>query len=172
MATVLHRRWPAIFIGVGLLFASAAPGRALEISGSYLDKGTQVPTTGVAPKEVSLHALLNLVFEPELGRSQFDEAAVVEFVQTGTRVVEARIRDDAGDVRWQGRWTLGTDCARDGRSLVLHLRGPHSGDNRAVLVFERTSDDRLLQVTITEVNASTFGPSGRPVGTFLFARRP
>jgi len=167
----------SLFAVIALLALGGSLARAIDISGYYADKGTIVRAGQIAddaPEVMSLHALLNLEFDPALAGVLFAETTRVDLVQAG-RVLESRIHSPDGVLRWQGEYWFDDGRSPDAMSshsrVILTLRKANARDSH-LLIFELVGEDKSLLVTALRISSTIIGPSAQPVGTYLFSRLP
>ena len=147
-----------------------ATARAEDLSGVYENTGSLVssatdPTEGT----VSFQGLLGLDFDYALTRALHAETNRVTLRQTETHfTIECRNTDD--QVTWSGQWQKGVGYTVDGDHVELVFRAPRFKDDGFIFSLRRVPQRDLLFVEVQRLNATSFGPSAQPVGSFLFGR--
>lgn len=147
-----------------LAFWGGSVAAAANISGTYSDKGSALSGSSSA---VSLHALLSLEFQPEVGLA--DHANTEGVV----------ILDEDGWLEIKTYTGSGTEISRT-------RWGPHNGfghkDGKAVFRIEKSrnelysfllssaADGAALEVAVYKVTPSALGPGAHPVGTYFFVK--
>lgn len=146
----------------GLLAVTA---HAVDVSGTYENLGSVL---GATDEVVSLHGLLGLEFEPATARTLFAQTDRVVIRQSDSGFV-IRCVDADGEQTWGGRWDreMGYDTEREQVKLLFSKRKEKTG---YLFLLSSAGDRRLLVVEVHRVEASTFGPVGQPIGTYLFNR--
>jgi hypothetical protein len=153
------------------VWLASTPALAVDVTGTYVDKGVAVAQTAdLPPQEMSFHGLLNLEFDPQLNRLQFDDTAEIQLEQ-GHETLELRVIGTDGKLRWQG-WLPAQEgrTAEGERVVLLRLRSREKKDEAYLFSLAPLGDGGTLQVTVMRTNWTVFGPSGRLVGIYLFER--
>ena len=143
---------------------------AADLSGTYENAGILVSSATAQPEgTISFQGLLSLEFDYALARALHAETNRVTIRQTETHfTIECRNLDD--QVTWSRRWQKGAGYGVEGDRAELVFRAPQLKDDAYVFSLQRVPQRDLLLVTVERLNATSFGPSAQPVGTFLFGR--
>lgn len=158
-------RWSVFALGILLVFSGAA-ARAVDLSGTYSDKGTALATDdSKLSGEISLHALLSLNFDAK--RDVYESTDEVKFEQTAEGL-DARIYNTDGKEVSKAQWRKDREYREEDKKLTLTLRG--AGDQAGVLVFEPSSDGKYLEVTVARLTPTTFGPVAQKIGSVIFPK--
>jgi hypothetical protein len=150
--------------GLALTAGHVGRGEETGLSGEYADDG--VVLSGAAeqfPHGVSLHALLNLEFDPGLARQLHEQTSRIS-VRQENGVLEIKIHDHDGDVSKQGRWRKEPS---PGDRIFLRF---HTPTEDYFLQLEPVSHGQLLQVSVQRSTVTFLGPAFTDVGVFLFPR--
>jgi hypothetical protein len=157
----------SVLLIAGFFLSFGAAAWAVDLNGTYSDKGTAIATDdSKLAGEVSMHALLTLNLEaaPDVYAST-DE---VTFTQEEASL-EAQILNTEGKVVSKAKWAKDREYRVEENKITLTLRG--SGENQsAVLVFQPSSDGKYLEVTVARLTPTTFGPVAQKIGSVVFAK--
>ena len=158
------RNWSAVLFIFSL---AAAAAQAVDLNGTYSDKGTAIATDdSKLSGEVSLHALLTLNLDSPA--DVYAASEEVKLTQEETTLA-AEIFNNEEKVVSKAKWTKDREYRLEEKKLTLTLRG--SGENQAaVLVFEPSSDGKFLEVTVARLSATTFGPVAQKIGSVVFPK--
>jgi hypothetical protein len=156
----------AVSASAALLPLVEEPG----LSGSYEDTGAGVAGTAATPAgEVSLHALLNLEFDPARARALHERTARIVIAQS-KETLSIRVYDSDDKVTREEEWKLGKGYAREGNRALLRLPATSAAREEYLLILQSVAQGRLLQVEVHRITPTTFGPAYRSAGTYVFAR--
>ncbi|MCF3650414.1 hypothetical protein [Synoicihabitans lomoniglobus] len=154
-----------LFVTATIAATTALTSSAVDISGTYDDKGTQV--RGSTPITASFHGLLAQEFDPELATLKFAGTARVQLLDhDGTLVV--KIYSETNEQLWSSRWSAREGYSHEGELAVVRMKLGEAQDKRWVLVMQPVENGKLLEVKAYRVLPSYIGPRGEPVGTYLF----
>jgi hypothetical protein len=152
-----------------LAFAPLRAASVPSVTGTYENEGSIVETDSDYKGTVSLSGLLGLEFDLAQGLLRHAEVARVEIEQRDQSFV-IRTKNARGEKAWTGRWERngGYEPTKDGVKILIRPRS--GGDDFFMFTLSPIKDGEVLLVEIQRVQASKFGPTGKPVGKFLFLR--
>jgi hypothetical protein len=161
------RRFIAGLVALLALICSRA-----DVSGTYENVGTVVSTAlASAENGVPLRGLVGLEFDLPLARALFSATDHVTITQAAdTFAIECRDAD--GGLTWNGRWDRGYSYGVEAGQVKLLLRAKRYGQDGFLFLLSPVSDQKLLLVEVQRIQTTYFGPVMKPIGTFLFERRP
>ena len=144
---------------------------ATDVSGVFDDKGSVISAEKpeLAGAEVSLHALLSQEFDPETGRILYAETERLDIIQTSDDLT-FRAHKETTRVNWSVEYLY--EAAKGsvhGPRVIVNLRKPEERDVYTY-VFELLENTDHLLITVYRVTATIVGPSGKPIGSYLFTR--
>ncbi|MCF3648170.1 hypothetical protein [Synoicihabitans lomoniglobus] len=158
------------FIRHTLRFAALAsllisPVLARDIAGTFADKGVKIGDGD----SVSLHALFNLQFDAELGRANYGGTAQVR-IRPGKSYLNLNFVGSTRLTVDERSWRTVSYEADEGEGTMVRIQSPLVPDDSTVLTLETVSAGKLLQVKVIQLEATSFGPRPRVIGTYLFHR--
>lgn len=150
-----------------------APARASmpSLTGTYESEGSIVESEGDYSGPVSLRALFGLDLDLAAGSIQHAEITRVEIEQRD-RTFTVRTRHSNGSVEWSGTWERNGGYEPTKEGVKILLRHARFGDDFFMFTLSSMKDGEVLLVNVQRIQASKFGPIGKPVGQFLFLRVP
>ncbi len=157
-------------LGCVWLLATLAAS-ASDVSGVYHDKGSVISNEKpeLAGAEVSLHALLSQEFDPETGRILYAETERLDLIQTSDDLT-FRAHKEKTRVSWSVEYLYeAVKGSVHGPRVIVNLRKPEERDVYTY-VFELLENKDHLLITVYRVTATIVGPSGKPIGSYLFER--
>ncbi|GAB1489152.1 hypothetical protein MASR2M8_16040 [Opitutaceae bacterium] len=160
-----------LFVACCAWLAATTIASATDISGVYDDKG--IVMTSSQPEqveqEVSLHALLSLEFDPEAGRVMYEDTHRVDLVQASDEIL-IRAHKEKNRVSWRTEYLYEAEKGSiHGPRVIVNTRKP--GEREVyTYMFELLENKDHLLVTVYRVSATIVGPSGTPIGSYLFTR--
>ncbi len=160
-----------LFVAGCVWLAATALASATDISGVYDDKGVVMTSSEPAQveQEISLHALLSLEFDPEAGRIMYEETNRVDLVQASDEIL-IRAHKEKSRVSWRTEYLYEAEKGSiHGPRVIVNTRKP--GEREVyTFIFELLENKDHLLVTVYRVSATIVGPSGKPIGSYLFTR--
>lgn len=146
--------------------------RAENVSGIYQDAGNTAPgDPQQAAIAVSLQALLTLEFDPTLASPSYSPATRVEVTQTDTffRII---CRNSFGTETWSGQWKAGEGYGVEPGQVKLVFRSKRHAPDAFFFLLRPAGEDKLLVVEVQRVTPTSFGPSAKLQGLYVFERVP
>ncbi|MCC5024548.1 MAG: hypothetical protein J6386_17920 [Candidatus Synoicihabitans palmerolidicus] len=161
---------PLITVLLCLITIGIPSLRALDISGTYRDKGICVGATPHGPPPtISFHALLGHEFDPTLATLNYASSSHVNLVdRDGTLDLEMVTEDNKVILHRNGSAHEG--YSHEGDLTVIRMRQGDSLDERYVLVISPLDQGAYLEVKVYHVRPSFVGPYGELLGTYIFVR--
>lgn len=158
-------------VALAALCLALAPLRAevVSLTGTYDSDGSVVEAEGGYTGPVSFRALLGLELDFAAGSIQYAAIPGVEIEQRD-RSFTIRTKDERGATEWSATWERngGFEPTKDGVKLLL--RAKRFGDDFFMFTLSAVKEGEVLLVEVQRVQATKFGPVGKPVGKFLFLR--
>lgn len=158
-------------VALAALCLAFAPLRAevVSLTGTYDCDGSVVEAADGYNGPVSFRALLGLELDFAAGSIQYAAIPHVEIEQRD-RSFTIRTKDERGATEWSAMWERngGFEPTKDGVKLLL--RAKRFGDDFFMFTLSAVKEGEVLLVEIQRVQATKFGPVGKPVGKFLFLR--
>ena len=158
---------------IGIIIAGATLiGRAdaLDISGTYDDKGSIIGSNGVGSGEsVSLHGLLSLEFDPVMAEANFGDTSHVVLVDKDGKI-DIEIFDDNGTMIWGTVWGVHDGYSHEGDVAVIRISNGSANGDRTSLVMKTFNDGAYLEVKAYAVKYSAVGPHSEPIGSYIFVK--
>lgn len=152
-----------------LVFVPLQAASFTSLTGTYESEGSVVETNSDYTGPVSLAALFGLEFDLAAGSLQYAKIARVEIEQRD-RSFTVRTKREGGATQWTGVWERngGYEPTRDGVKILL--RHARFRDDFFMFTLSAIKEGEVLLVEVQRVQATRFGPIGKPVGKFLFLR--
>jgi hypothetical protein len=157
---------------ITLFFILVVTGRAVDLSGVYVDGGTRIPGgPGGLPEQPSLRALLTHEFDSKLPTVSQDQTSHVVVKHSGDELL-IEVYDVEEKVSWSARWIEGREYSVQGDRVIARVPSAKVSGEELVLVFERLPLNGLLQVNAQRLAPTVLGPAARNLGTALFYTMP
>lgn len=160
------------FLRLGCIWLLATlAASATDVSGVFSDKGSVISSEQPeqAGEEASLHALLSQEFDPEMGRIIYAETERLDLIQTSDNLT-FRAHLEKMRLSWSVEYLYeAVKGSVHGPRVIVNLRKPEERDVYTY-IFELLENTDHLLVTVYRVTATIVGPSGQPIGSFLFER--
>ncbi len=156
-------------ITLGLLTLwGASVATAANISGTYADKGTMVTAdASVNPPEVSLHALLGLEFNPDIGLMNYALTETVEITDWDDWL-EIITRNPSGTEISKSRWGPQNGFSHQNGYAVFRLA--KNNDEFYSFLMKPAADGSAMELRIYKVQPSALGPGANNIGTYFFVK--
>lgn len=150
--------------------AASAWAVDLDISGTYSDSGTALKVSEGKPgAKVSLYALVNLAFEPDVARILEGQAQEARLTQSPDNV-HAEFLDKKGERVWQGQWPMAVGKTNDQQRIAIRFKATGSQAGEYFFFMRTLTSSRMLEVQVQRVDPTLYGPAVKDVGTYLFPR--
>lgn len=141
-----------------------------EHSHTWEDKGVSLSRDDTNPSEpISLHALLNMQFNAELGAMSYSGTDHIK-LKLHRSYLDVDLRGNEGAYIGKQSWKTETYEAPEGNGLMVRIESLEHHDDSVVLMLETTSEGRVLQAKVVHMKATTFGPKLTEIGTYFFTR--
>jgi hypothetical protein len=140
-----------------------------SITGDYDSEGSVVESESGYTGVVSLSGLLGLELDLAAGSIAHGAVARVEIEQRD-RTFTVRTRDNDNKQVWTGTWERngGYEPTKDGVKILL--RHARFGEDFFMFTLTTINEGGALLVEVQRIQATKFGPVGKPFGKFLFLR--
>jgi hypothetical protein len=140
-----------------------------SITGTYDSEGSVVESESGYTGAVSLSGLLGLQLDLAAGSIEHGSVARVEIEQRD-RTFTVRTKDDDNKQVWTGTWERngGYEATKDGVKILL--RHARFGEDFFMFTLTTINEGAALLVEVQRIQATKFGPVGKPFGKFLFLR--
>jgi hypothetical protein len=163
-------RYSLMLLTLAACFAWAPVNAAVPtVTGTYESEGSIVETDSDYSGPVSLRALFGLNLD--LAAGSIEHAAITRVeIEQRDRTFTVRTKDARGALEWSGTWERngGYEPTADGVKILL--RHARFGDDFFMFILSPLKDGEVLLVDVQRIQAGKFGPTGKPVGKFLFLR--
>ena len=157
---------------ITLFLILVVTGRAVDLSGVYVDGGTPIPGgPSQLPEQPSLRALLTHEFDSKLATVSQDQTSHVVVKHSGDELL-IEVYDVEEKVSWSARWIEGRQYSVQGDRVIVRVPSAKASGDELILVLERLPVHGLLQVSAQRVSPTVLGPAARNLGTALFHTMP
>ncbi|MBI2496739.1 MAG: hypothetical protein HYV75_02015 [Opitutae bacterium] len=105
------------------------------------------------------------------GGRDFRPATRVEVTQSDTffRII---CKDASGSETWTGQWKAGEGYGTEAGKVKLVFRSKRHAPDAFFFLLGTTGEDKMLVVEVQRVTPTSFGPSARLQGLYVFERVP
>ncbi len=155
---------------VACVAALSLPAAVPSLTGDYDSEGSVVESESGYSGTVSLSALLSLQLDLAAGSIEHGSVARVEIEQRD-RTFTVRTKDTDNKQVWTGTWERNGGYEPTEQGVKILLRHARFGDDFFMFILSPINDGAALLVDVQRIQASRFGPTGKPFGKFLFLRR-
>ncbi|MBT5900637.1 MAG: hypothetical protein HOH58_00845 [Opitutaceae bacterium] len=156
-----------------LLISSVAvaltPVSALDITGSYDDKGTVIGSTTGDNETISFHGMLSLDFDPIMAEAKYGDTTHIDLIDKEGKL-DIEIIDKEGKMVWGAVWRARDGYSHEGESAVIRISNGTSDGSRTSLVITPLNDGAYLEVTAYKITATAVGPKSDPIGSYIFVK--
>lgn len=164
-------RLAKLFLGITIaITGTIGATAAVDISGTYEDKGSVVGSTAENVEIISLHGLLNLDFDPISTDANWGDTSHVVLVDEDG-MIEIEIFNGDDQRIWRTKWGARNGFSHEGDAAVIRIQNGRDANRRTVLVARPLNDGEFLEVKAYNIKPSYVGPFSDPVGTYIFVKR-
>ena len=131
---------------ITLFLILVVTGRAVDLSGVYVDGGTRIPGgPSQLPEQPSLRALLTHEFDSKAATVSHDQTSHVVVKHSGDELL-IEVYDVEEKVSWSARWIEGREYSVQGERVIVRIPSAKVSGEELILVLERLPGHGLLQV--------------------------
>lgn len=145
-----------------------SPASALDISGSYDDKGTVIGSSN-GGETISFHGMLSLDFDPIMVEAKYADTTHIDLIDKDGKL-DIEIIDKEGKMVWGAVWRAKDGYSHEGESAVIRISNGTSDGARTSLVITPLNDGAYLEVKAYKVTATAVGPMSDPIGSYIFVK--
>tara|TARA_B110000305_G_scaffold126962_1_gene142211 strand:+ start:1542 stop:2051 length:510 start_codon:yes stop_codon:yes gene_type:complete len=155
---------------ISSVIVALTPVSALDISGSYDDKGTVIRSeSGGGSETISFHGMLSLDFDPIMAEAKYGDTTHIDLIDKDGKL-DIEIIDKEGKIVWGAVWRANDGYSHEGDSAVIRISNGNSSGDRTSLVITPLSDGAYLEVKAYRVTATALGPKSHPIGSYIFVK--
>ncbi len=155
---------------ISFVAVALTPVYALDITGSYDDKGTVIQSgSGGGSETISFHGILSLDFNPIMAEAEYGDTSHVDLIDLKEKL-DIEIIDEGGKMVWGAVWGRYDGYSHEGDSAVIRISNGDSNGNRTSLVITPLSEGAYLEVKAYKITVTALGPKSDPIGSYIFVK--